>query len=312
MRRKKCGLIIAILIGIAVVGCGNGNEKGVNAHEEKKETVTIEGFTVIGEQVTTSENNIDDIIDNTSEISSTPFAQEKSSSLQEQESTTIKQEETTKINYTYSDINKTMYVKSSVNVRSLPSTDGDKIGGLSAGQQVVVTGQCNETNWYRIVYGDKTAFVSNNYLVEDKPIEETSQSEVTNKDAFIEFHNSFGCARFGSSNDMSGEQRYCQPIYEIHYEVTKETNDLLGECTNQKTKEWSELIKGYYRDDGTVMLFCGFAVTTIPIDEFENSWYKENAVVCEDSIAFDKYEYEFFEAPRYAILMECGYIQIIR
>ena len=73
--------------------------------------------------------------------------------------------------YTYTDMNKTMYAKSSVNVRDLPSTDGNKLGGLSSGQAVTVTGKCNETGWYRIDYNGSVAYVSNSYLVDNKPVE---------------------------------------------------------------------------------------------------------------------------------------------
>lgn len=72
--------------------------------------------------------------------------------------------------YTYVDLSKVMYAKQSVNVRDLPSASGDKLGGLSSGQEVTVTGQCNETNWYRISYNGKEGFVSNNYLVAEKPV----------------------------------------------------------------------------------------------------------------------------------------------
>ena len=74
--------------------------------------------------------------------------------------------------YTFSDMTKTMYAKSSVNVRSLPNTEGEKVGSLSKNQEVSVTGQCNETNWYRITYKDTIAYVSNDYLVKDKLVEE--------------------------------------------------------------------------------------------------------------------------------------------
>ncbi|MBP3577546.1 MAG: SH3 domain-containing protein [Lachnospiraceae bacterium] len=78
--------------------------------------------------------------------------------------------------YTFANFSKTMYAKSSVNVRSLPSTDGTKLGSLEEGEMVEVTGQCNETNWYRIVYNGKTAFVSGNYLLETV---EQAEPEVT-------------------------------------------------------------------------------------------------------------------------------------
>lgn len=74
--------------------------------------------------------------------------------------------EKAKVEYTYKDMSATMYAKSAVNVRDLPSTDGNKVGGLSSGQEVKVTGQCNETGWYRLDSGN---YVSNNYLVSTKP-----------------------------------------------------------------------------------------------------------------------------------------------
>ena len=70
-----------------------------------------------------------------------------------------------KLKYTYTDKNATMYAKSAVNVRDLPSTDGKKLGALSKQQEVKVTGICKETGWYRISYKGKVGYVSNNYLV---------------------------------------------------------------------------------------------------------------------------------------------------
>ena len=63
----------------------------------------------------------------------------------------------------------TMYVKSAVNVRNQPSTDGEKVGQLTQGQEVTVTGQCSETGWYQIELNGGKAFVSNNYIVAEKP-----------------------------------------------------------------------------------------------------------------------------------------------
>ena len=63
----------------------------------------------------------------------------------------------------------TMYAKSAVNVRNQPSTDGEKVGRLAYGQEVTVTGQCSETGWYQIELNGGKAFVSNNYIVAEKP-----------------------------------------------------------------------------------------------------------------------------------------------
>ena len=63
----------------------------------------------------------------------------------------------------------TMYAKSAVNVRNQPSTDGEKVGQLTQGQEVTVTGQCSETGWYQIELNGGKAFVSNSYIVAEKP-----------------------------------------------------------------------------------------------------------------------------------------------
>ena len=74
--------------------------------------------------------------------------------------------------YSYSGMNQTMYASQSVNVRNLPSTDGDRVGGLSATQAIAVTGKCNETGWYRIEYNGGEAYVSDSYLVSEKPVQQ--------------------------------------------------------------------------------------------------------------------------------------------
>ena len=71
----------------------------------------------------------------------------------------------------------TMYAQRAVNVRDLPDTSGNKIGGLSTNQEVSVTGQCNETGWYRISYNGSEAFVSDKYLGDSKvEVKQTAQS----------------------------------------------------------------------------------------------------------------------------------------
>lgn len=72
------------------------------------------------------------------------------------------------LTYTFEEMDATKYAKSTVNVRSLPNTDGEKLGGLSTNDEVKVTGKCNETGWYRIEYSDGVAYVSDSYLVDNR------------------------------------------------------------------------------------------------------------------------------------------------
>lgn len=81
--------------------------------------------------------------------------------------------------YTYTDKNAVMYAKDAVNVRDLPSTAGNKIGILLKAQEVQVTGVCKETGWYRIVYGKQMGYVSNHYIISEKPVEPTPTAEPT-------------------------------------------------------------------------------------------------------------------------------------
>lgn len=89
--------------------------------------------------------------------------------------------ETTAIStgYTYSELNQTMYAKSAVNVRDLPSTDGKKIGSLKASQEITVTGKCDQTGWYRFDWNNTTGYVSDKYIVSEKPAVNTVATNTT-------------------------------------------------------------------------------------------------------------------------------------
>jgi len=76
--------------------------------------------------------------------------------------------EGSKLEYTYTEMNVTMYATQTVNVRNLPNTDGEKVGSLSTNQEITVLGQCNETSWYQFELDGQTAFVSDKYLSTEK------------------------------------------------------------------------------------------------------------------------------------------------
>ena len=79
------------------------------------------------------------------------------------------------LGYTMEDMADTqMFAKSSVNVRKGPSADDEKLGSLSTAQEVIVTG-LTSSNWYRISYNDGTAYVSAEYLQNEKPVVQTAK-----------------------------------------------------------------------------------------------------------------------------------------
>ena len=88
--------------------------------------------------------------------------------------------EGSKLEYTYTEMEATMYAQQTVNVRDLPSTDGNKVGSLSANDEVKVTGQA-DNGWYRIEYNDSVAYVSDSYLGENKvEVVATSSAQTAN------------------------------------------------------------------------------------------------------------------------------------
>ena len=135
-------------------------------------------------------------IENTESTESTEVQAEPQTTEPEQQST-----------YSYTDKSATMYAQRSVNVRDLPDTNGNKVGGLSTNQEVSVTGQCNETGWYRISYNGGTAYVSNNYLgdskVETKKNTNSSNSSQPNSNAGTSSGNSESNSTASSGNSVS-------------------------------------------------------------------------------------------------------------
>ena len=78
------------------------------------------------------------------------------------------------------EMEKTMYVKSSVNVRSGPASSYKKLGSLEEGDKVQITGQCQGSNWYRIDYNGQAGFVSGNYLQDKQIVTASILAEILN------------------------------------------------------------------------------------------------------------------------------------
>lgn len=97
----------------------------------------------------------------------------------EEETTTIEETiEKTKPEFTFKDYEGfVMYVKASVNIRTLPSTKGEIVTTRSLNEEVWVTGQCVETGWYRIMIEGQTYYVSNNYVSKEKVVVNRSSGE---------------------------------------------------------------------------------------------------------------------------------------
>lgn len=87
--------------------------------------------------------------------------------------------------YTFTDCNETVYATSTVNLRSGPGTDHDKVGSMGTGESVTRTGigTGDYSSWSRVQLGDGSiVYVSSNYLSTVKPsTQQTSGGTTQNK-----------------------------------------------------------------------------------------------------------------------------------
>ncbi len=64
----------------------------------------------------------------------------------------------------------TMYASAAVNIRKSHSTNSDKLDTISVGTAVTVTGK-TANGWYRIEYNGGDAYIKEEYLTREKPLE---------------------------------------------------------------------------------------------------------------------------------------------
>lgn len=144
MKKRLVAAMFAVMM-ISLVGCGKVSEP-----------MPIEETEVVEEEVTETETVEEETTETVEEATETeapaeePAAEEPASP------------------YSYTELSQTMYAQSTVNVRDLPEQTGAKLGSLTTNQEVTVTGQCNETGWYKISYNGGEGFVSDSYLGTEK------------------------------------------------------------------------------------------------------------------------------------------------
>lgn len=173
MKRKSFALLVILTLAFSLSACGT---KTNTIPTEEIQTETSEqkmpepGETMVSTQATTPETIESAVLDEPT--------------MPETEVQTEAPELEESAQYTFTDMDAIKYEKSSVNVRSLPDKSGDKLGGLNTNDEVNITGQCNETGWFRFEYKGDVAYVSNDYVVDEKVAEQpaTSNSDISNSD----------------------------------------------------------------------------------------------------------------------------------
>ena len=171
MKKRITILMTTILLAISILsGCG-----AESTTTEPTETVTVttteESATKQTEEATatpeeTAEPTPEANIEAVEEATTEPETTEPTKTAEPEQAEIPTTEPVPQ--YTYTDMSATMFAQQTVNVRDLPDTNGNKVGSLSTNDEITISGQCNETGWYRFEYNGNVAFVSNKYVGENK------------------------------------------------------------------------------------------------------------------------------------------------
>ena len=174
MKKRLLGFLLGVMLVSVCVGCGAESKTTVPT-ETATETITEESTIEQTKEATaTTEETTAPTPEATEEPSEETTTETEPETTEATPETTAEPEPTEEPTpepqaiYTYTDMSATMYAQQTVNVRDLPDTSGNKIGSLSTNNEIIISGQCNETSWYRFEYNDSVAFVSNKYVSENK------------------------------------------------------------------------------------------------------------------------------------------------
>ncbi len=175
-RKDAVKTVVAILCAaLMLTACGS--KETTSNETASTETTSAETTSVESTEITTTEETVAEPTVEPTEAPMESKATPAESPAPAVEPTAASVEPTAvSTGYTYSELNQTMYAKSAVNVRDLPNTDGKKIGSLKASQEITVTGKCDQTGWYRFDWNNTTGYVSDKYIVSEKPAVNTVAS----------------------------------------------------------------------------------------------------------------------------------------
>lgn len=146
--------------------------------------------------------------------------------------------------YSFQDLSKVMYTVCSLNVRSSPEKSGEQVGTLREGAEVAVTGQCNETGWFRISFQNQDAYVSNRYLTEEKPVEETMiTNQTTGENHAGEAKTDAGSSTVETPENTNSERPEKETDWVASLDVAQRTNQILAVAATGSTATVSFHVK---------------------------------------------------------------------
>ena len=171
---KPTAKAVATILCAALMLTACGSKETTSKETASTETTSVESTVESTTETTVAEPTAEPTIEPTEAPTESETAPTETAPA-----STVEPTAAANAGYTYSEVSQTMYAKSAVNVRDLPSTDGKKIGSLKASQEIAVTGKCDQTGWYRFDLNGITGYVSDKYIVSEKPAVNTVAANTT-------------------------------------------------------------------------------------------------------------------------------------
>ena len=176
---KLAAKTVAAILCAALMLTACGSKETANTETTSvtaTETTSVESTVESTTEATVAEPTAEPAVEPTAEPTEAPTETAPAPTVETTAAPAVETTAAADAGYTYSEVSQTMYAKSAVNVRDLPSTDGKKIGSLKASQEITVTGKCDQTGWYRFELNNTTGYVSDKYIVPEKPAVNTVAS----------------------------------------------------------------------------------------------------------------------------------------
>ena len=197
---KLAAKAVAAILCAALMLTACGSKETTSKETASTETTSVESTVESTTETTVAEPTVEPTAEPTETPTESEAAPTETATAPTVEPTAEPVESTAvSTEYAYSELNQTMYAKSAVNVRDLPSTDGKKIGSLKASQEIAVTGKCDQTGWYRFELNNTTGYVSDKYIVSEKPVNNVAATGNSNT-AGNKYASNTGTDEFGISD----------------------------------------------------------------------------------------------------------------
>lgn len=166
---KPTAKAVAAILCAALMLTACGSKETTSNETANTETTSVESTEMTTTEAAVAEPTVKPTVEPTVEPTEAPTEVAPTETTPAESPAPAVEPTAVSTGYTYSELNQTMYAKSAVNIRDLPSTDGKKIGSLKASQEITVTGKCDQTGWYRFELNNTTGYVSDKYIVSEKP-----------------------------------------------------------------------------------------------------------------------------------------------